>query len=400
MVHPIEPSPGGRQDLTKVLATQGPCLSLSKIFETAQPFGHGNSKKFQRIFSNPQKTSCRSRFHLQLVTEDLQTVFQHLQTLPHLCTACLHGQGTVTWKARSLLADWLIQHKMCPAITISMYLHLRNTNAADIYPHEIMVFHYFTTKSPVQKNHLQQRSQAPYFKIVWCHPTPTPFNPRYAAKWRMALGKSSRLDGVDAFIDGNQQGKLDGTWKPNNHFTSVPRATLLLFFPWISGFGSFQKINSCIILRTPFNCHESSCSQHNLVCLCIPEATKWGWVSWKGYPICTLVVYLQYIVYIQCTSTIDHSIFTFALAFPTSFQCLDMGRRWQGRWWRRNIALGCTALSCLNLPGQLTLVKIGDWIKGIWYLVYLEEEQSQAERSRYHDHSITPNSDTARKCKE
>ena len=308
-------------------------------------------RKNSRGFFQPKKHElpiCRSRFHLQLVTEDLQTVFQHLQTLPHLCTACLHGQGTVTWKARSLLADWLIQHKMCPATTISMYLHLRDTNAADVYPYEIMVFHDVTMKSPVQKNHLQQRSQGPYFKIVWCHPTPTPFNPRYAAKWRMALGnRRGSMVFMHSLMGINRRSWME---HENQIIISLQFQEQLYCF---SSSGSLAldlsiKINSCIILCTPFNCHESSCSQ----CLCIPEATKWGWVIWKGYPICTLVGYLQYIVYIQCTSTIYHSIFAFALAFPTSFQCLDMGRRWQGRWWRRNIALGCAALSCLNLPSS------------------------------------------------
>lgn len=210
------------------------------------------------------------------------------------------------------------------------------------------------------------------------------------------LRQSSRLDGVHAFIDGNQQGKLDGTWKPNNHFTSVPRATLLLFFLWISGFGSFHKNQQ---LHHPLHTFQLSWVFMFAVLVYL-RSNQMRMSDLKGVPNLhlsgVLTVYCIHPMYIHHLSFNFRLCLGFSHILPVPRYGEAMARAVvaeEHRAWLRSTFVPQPA-------EQLTLVKIGYWIKGIWYLVYLEEEQSQAERSRYHDHSITPNSDTARKCKE
>lgn len=182
------------------------------------------------------------------------------------------------------------------------------------------------------------------------------FNPRYAAKWRMALGKSSRLDGVEAFIDENQQGKLDGTWKPNNHFTSVPRATLLLFFPWIAGFGSFQTINSCIILCTHPSIVMSLHVRNIILCVCVSQEQM---SDLKGDPICILVGYL-YCIHPMYIHIIHH--FSHILPVPRCGEAMAKAVvAEEHRAWPRSTFVP-------QPVEQLTLVKSVYWIKGcIWY---------------------------------
>ncbi len=187
-----------------------------------------------------------------------------------------------------------------------MCLYLRDTNAADIYPHEQLCILLWRV---LFKRIIFNEDPRPLFRSRVISPNSNSL--QFSLCCQVAYGLRQIVE------DRWCWSKLDGTWKPKNHFTSVPRVTLLRFLPWISGGGSFRTINSCIILCT----HPSivmSLHVHNII-LCVSRKHKQRsnqmmMSDLKGDPIWTLVGYLHYIdLYCIHPMCIHHWSFSFHL---------------------------------------------------------------------------------------